>query len=213
MECTLFSPFSPPLLSLSLFTATTILLNLLPTPIIHQKIPPTSLTYGHMPSVDTPPNVGSCLGPPRLSTSLLVAKYKCRIKKRSARDCGWLHSADIYDAQWLAGTSHCAPSLFVENQPVSMFTVKATYRGETRKLSFSPDVFPSFEQLYSQVSDDFAYQEVCTEVGLALPYLFYQSSFLSFQATFFSQCNAGWSDSYWKGSPHSGRLRQEHSSL
>ena len=71
MECTLFSPFSPPLLSLSLFTATTILLNLLPTPIIHQKIPPTSLTYGHMPSVDTPPNVGSCLGPPRLSTSLL----------------------------------------------------------------------------------------------------------------------------------------------
>jgi len=35
-----------------------------------------------------------------------------------------------------------------------MFTVKATYRGETRKLSFSPDIFPSFEQLYSQVSDD-----------------------------------------------------------
>jgi len=33
-----------------------------------------------MPSVDTPPNVGSYLGPPRLSTSLLVAEYKCRIK-------------------------------------------------------------------------------------------------------------------------------------
>ena len=82
MECTLFSPFSPPLLSLSLFTATTILLNLLPTPIIHQKTPPTSLTYGHMPSVDTPPNVGSCLGPPRLSTIACCGIQMQNQKKR-----------------------------------------------------------------------------------------------------------------------------------
>ncbi|KXN88822.1 hypothetical protein AN958_06691 [Leucoagaricus sp. SymC.cos] len=32
-----------------------------------------------------------------------------------------------------------------------MFTVKATYRGETRKLSFSTDTFPSFEQLCNQL--------------------------------------------------------------
>ena len=41
--------------------------------------PSTSSSYGHMPSVDTPPNVGPCLGLPRLSTSAL-AEYKCWIK-------------------------------------------------------------------------------------------------------------------------------------
>jgi len=40
-------------------------------------------SYGHMP-FDTPPNVGSCLDPPRLSTSLLVinAEYKKKKRKR-----------------------------------------------------------------------------------------------------------------------------------
>jgi len=46
--------------------------------------PSTSSSYGHMPSVDTPPNVGPCLGLPRLSTSAL-AEYKCWIKKLRSR--------------------------------------------------------------------------------------------------------------------------------
>ncbi|KAH8099823.1 hypothetical protein BXZ70DRAFT_894348 [Cristinia sonorae] len=32
-----------------------------------------------------------------------------------------------------------------------MFTVKATYRGETRKFSFESSTFPSFQQLYTQL--------------------------------------------------------------
>ena len=48
-------------------------------------------TYGHMPSVDTPPNVGSCLGLPHPSTGLLVAEYKCWIEKKDASgDHSWL---------------------------------------------------------------------------------------------------------------------------
>ncbi len=35
-----------------------------------------------------------------------------------------------------------------------MFTVKATYRGETRKFTFTDTyAFPSFFQLYNQVSN------------------------------------------------------------
>ena len=34
---------------------------------------------------------------------------------------------------------------------MAAFTVKATYRNETRKLSFADDTFPSYEQLTSQV--------------------------------------------------------------
>lgn len=32
-----------------------------------------------------------------------------------------------------------------------MFTVKATYRSETRKITFPEDVFPSYIQLCSEV--------------------------------------------------------------
>ncbi len=35
---------------------------------------------------------------------------------------------------------------------MAAFTVKATYRSETRKFSFADPVFPSYDQLYSQVS-------------------------------------------------------------
>ena len=34
---------------------------------------------------------------------------------------------------------------------LSMFAVKATYRGQTRKLTFSGSNFPSFEELRNQV--------------------------------------------------------------
>ena len=38
---------------------------------------------GHVPSVDTPHNIRSCLGPLCLSTSLLVAEYKSKKKAES----------------------------------------------------------------------------------------------------------------------------------
>jgi len=45
-----------------------------------------------MPSVDTPPNVGSCLNPPHPSTSLFVAEYKCWIEKKDGdHSWSWLH--------------------------------------------------------------------------------------------------------------------------
>ena len=41
---------------------------------------------------------------------------------------------------------------------MAAFTVKATYRSETRKFSFPDNVFPTYEQLYSQVSTDYPWQ-------------------------------------------------------
>ena len=35
---------------------------------------------------------------------------------------------------------------------MAAFTVKATYRSETRKFSFPDSTFPTYDQLYSQVS-------------------------------------------------------------
>ena len=35
---------------------------------------------------------------------------------------------------------------------MSVFTVKATYRSETRKFIFTSTVFPTYDKLYSQVS-------------------------------------------------------------
>lgn len=32
-----------------------------------------------------------------------------------------------------------------------MFTVKATYRGETRKFTFESNSFPTYQELYNQV--------------------------------------------------------------
>ena len=39
-----------------------------------------------------------------------------------------------------------------QSSAMAAFTVKATYRSETRKFSFSDSAFPSYDQLYSQVS-------------------------------------------------------------
>ncbi len=48
------------------------------------------------------------------------------------------------------------PSPYPTSTPtMAAFTVKATYRSETRKLSFTDNTFPSYEQLYSQVSPCF----------------------------------------------------------
>lgn len=49
---------------------------------------------------------------------------------------------------------------------MAAFTVKATYRSETRKFSFSDPVFPSYEQLYSQAS---------TNGSLRIPVMTYRS--------------------------------------
>lgn len=35
---------------------------------------------------------------------------------------------------------------------MAVFTVKATYHNETRKISFPDNVFPTYDKLYSQVS-------------------------------------------------------------
>ena len=39
-----------------------------------------------------------------------------------------------------------------QSTAMAAFTVKATYRSETRKFSFSDPFFPSYDELYSQVS-------------------------------------------------------------
>lgn len=49
------------------------------------------------------------------------------------------------------GPVPCAPSLSSLSSVMAAFTVKATYRTETRKFSFSDNVFPTYDQLYKQV--------------------------------------------------------------
>ena len=66
-----------------------------------------------MPSVDTPPNVGSYLGPPRLSTSLLVAEYKCRIKKKKYAVTWFV--APNWSRQELDDMTTCQENIIVSN--------------------------------------------------------------------------------------------------
>jgi len=60
--------------SYSLFSFYLLLQQFLQTCCYPKPLANFALTLLHMPSIDTPPDVGPCLGPSRLSTSLLVAR-------------------------------------------------------------------------------------------------------------------------------------------
>ena len=73
-----------------------------------------------------------------------------------------------------------------------MFTVKATYRGETRKLSFPYTTsFPTYDELCSQVRPDFihlsAVERLMPFFPAALPCLPYQQQLLPCQIALLPQ--------------------------